>query len=193
MLKCIRCERKLKSDSKFCSACGAEAKPAPKCIKCGTEYEEKDRFCSECGSVVGTEASLFGEFIDSRDGTRYRTVKIGTKIWMAENLNYGGKSGNMGKSCDNGYCRVYDWIAAQTACPEGWHLPSFREWYELLSSAGTNSDFHRIFNINKNDHWWSAEEDSPDRSYSWHSSYNNGFFHNNSHKLCLLEVRCVKD
>jgi len=129
MLECARCERNLKSGSKFCSACGAEVKPALKCVKCGTEYEKGDKFCCECGSVVGAESSLFGEFIDSRDGTRYRTVKFGSKIWMAENLNYGGKNGDLGKSCDNGYCRVYDWLAAKAACPEGWHLPSFREWY----------------------------------------------------------------
>jgi len=184
MLKCTKCERKLKSGSKFCPACGVEVKPALKCVKCGTEYEKGDKFCYECGSVVGAESSLFGEFIDGRDGTRYRTVKFGSKIWMAENLNYGGKNGSLGKSCDNGYCRVYDWVSAKAACPEGWHLPSFREWYELLSSAGA---------ISEKGQWWSAEEDGPDRSYSWHSSCNNGFFHNNSHKLCLLEVRCVKD
>jgi len=157
-------------------------KPALKCVKCGTEYEKGDKFCCECGSVVGAEASMFGEFIDSRDGTRYRTVKMGSQIWMAENLNYGGKNGDLGKSCDNGYCRVYDWVAAKSACPEGWHLPSFREWYEFLSSVG----------VSEKGHWWSAEEDSADRSYSWHSSCNNGFFHNNTHKLCLLEVRCVR-
>jgi len=183
MLKCARCERNLKSGSKFCSACGLAVKPALKCVKCGTEYEKEDKFCYECGSVVGTEVSLFGEFIDGRDGKRYRTVRMNSQIWLAENLNYG----------DNGYGRVYNWADAKTACPEGWHLPSFREWHELLSSAGINGDFYRIFNVGKNDCWWSAEEGGVDRSYSWHSSYGNGFFYNNTHKLCLLEVRCVKD
>ncbi|MDR2999913.1 MAG: zinc ribbon domain-containing protein [Fibromonadaceae bacterium] len=178
MLKCTQCEQKLKSGSKFCFVCGVEQKPAPKCIKCGTECEHKAKFCSECGSVVGANASLFGEFVDNRDGARYRTVKIDSKIWLAENLNY-GKS-------------YYSFQEAMTACPEGWHLPSFREWYELLSNAGKNSNFHQIFGISKNGNWWCTEEDCTDRGYSWHSS-NNGFFYNNSHKLCLLEVRCVRD
>jgi len=164
-----------------------------KCVKCGTEYENGDKFCYECGNVVGEQASLFGEFVDGRDGKRYRTVKMDSQIWLAENLNYGGKGDDIGKSCDNGYCRVYNWAEAKIACPEGWRLPSFREWHELLSSVGKDSDFHRIFNVGKNDCWWSSEEGSVDRSYSWHSCYGNGFFNNNTHKLCLLEVRCVRD
>ena len=191
MLRCRRCEKNLKDGSKFCSACGAEVKSAAKCLKCGTEYEDDAKFCSECGSVVSADASLFGEFIDHRDGKKYRTVKMDSKIWMAENLNYSGKDGSTGESCDNDYSRVYNWATAQDICPEGWRLPSFKEWYELLKRPNINNDFYRDFGVGKNEHWWCADEDSPDRGSSWHSSYS-GFVSNNSHKLCLLKVRCVK-
>lgn len=31
---------------------------------------------------------------------------------------------------------LYNWPAAQTACPEGWHLPNYNEWVELYSYLG---------------------------------------------------------
>jgi len=84
-----------------------------------------------------TEQGSF--FIDPRDGKKYRTVKIGDQVWMAQNLNYytqGSKYYGNDESNSQRYGRLYNWEAAMKACPEGWHLPSDAEWRELINFAG---------------------------------------------------------
>jgi len=79
------------------------------------------------------------QFTDQRDGQTYKTVKIGSQVWMAVNLNY--KSSNSycydsnSSSCD-AYGRLYSWEVANNACPAGWHLPSKTEWELLINYYG---------------------------------------------------------
>ena len=67
----------------------------------------------------------YGELVDERDGQTYKTVKIGDKVWMAENLNYDPGQGGSGSSAyDWSWCydddpsncakygRLYTWAAA---------------------------------------------------------------------------------
>jgi len=103
-----------------------------------------------------------GKFTDTRDDNDYNWVKIGKQVWMAENLaylpsvnlvdngsedeegsyyyvyGYDGTNVTDAKATSNydTYGVLYNWTAAQGACPTGWHLPSDVEWTELIDYLG---------------------------------------------------------
>jgi len=98
-----------------------------------TNYSlRKEVFTNDLCKGKGTP----GSFTDSRDGKSYKSVKIGTQTWMAENLNYDTKTdgskcyANNEANCTQ-YGRLYNGPTAKTACPAGWHLPTDAEWRVL--------------------------------------------------------------
>lgn len=117
----------------------------------------------EITGVKQAEFTCGNPLLDSRDGTYYNTVEIGSQCWMAENLNIGtmisgttnpSDDGNIEKYCyANQYCDqyggLYQWHemmnysyteGGQGICPEGWHIPTNAEWTTLINvTGGTNN------------------------------------------------------
>ena len=95
--------------------------------------------------------SNYGYYTDPRDGYTYKTIKIGNQIWLAENLRYLPRIGkgyyvydylgndvSEAKETQNykDFGVLYNMLAAQEACPVGWHIPSDVEWKELDKYLG---------------------------------------------------------
>lgn len=76
---------------------------------------------------------------DSRDSTVYQTITLNGKVWTQDNISFAAK----GSDCfDHNpincakFGRLYTYQQAQTACPEGWHLPLAAEWDALIAASG---------------------------------------------------------
>lgn len=81
-----------------------------------------------------------GIFVDKRDNSTYKWVKISNKIWMGENLNFKSKTSlSYDKIEENStiYGRLYSSEDACKVCPKGWHLPSNEEWQSMIDSVGS--------------------------------------------------------
>ncbi|SHK44399.1 major paralogous domain-containing protein [Fibrobacter sp. UWH5] len=79
-----------------------------------------------------------GSYKDPRDGYAYEWIRIGSQLWVAENMNYATASGSVCAQC-NHWGRLYNFENAKKACLDGFHLPTKEEWNILLTYAGTGS------------------------------------------------------
>ena len=126
-----------------------------------------------------------------KDCNHYKTVKIGTQNWMAENLRttrfndgtaipvetdnekwsklntpslgwYNNKEG------ENKYLHggLYNWYAIETnkLCPKGWHVPTEKEWSVLIKFLGGNENAVVKMKSNEGGYWKENNEKSTSAS-----------------------------
>ncbi len=130
-------------------------------------YQQVLTAANGCDSIVLLWLHLGSGVYDERDGNSYCSIMIGEQEWLAENMRYlpsvnfysdasvvdakyyvygyDGEDVEAAKENPNyaEYGAWYNWKAALTACPAGWHLPSDDEWTELevyLQNNGYNFD-----------------------------------------------------
>jgi len=76
--------------------------------------------------------------VDGGSGCVGGTVKIGNQVWQKCNSNVVPEKG-VHKCCGNNplsctkFGRLYDWEAANYACPQGFHLPTKEDWDALTA------------------------------------------------------------
>ena len=138
----------------------------------------------------------YGSLTDTRNGKEYKSVDVGGKIWMAENLNYEGdialgtdtstttphryypnnSEANV-ETC--GY--LYNKTAAfgnsdtssdrvQGICPDGWHLPSRSEWESLLDEIIDDEDYMSDFTSQSAGAYNGSYVNYGKRQYYWTST-----------------------
>jgi uncharacterized protein (TIGR02145 family) len=132
----------------------------------GTGYGEIRSFrtVEDLSQVVFNPVQNYGQITDI-EGNQYKTIQIGSQVWMAENLrttklkdgtviNYFSSDGSWIASDEPYYClnhvyesykytagACYNWYTIETGklCPESWHVPSLPEWRTLTDFLGGDS------------------------------------------------------
>jgi uncharacterized protein (TIGR02145 family) len=163
---------------------------------------------SNIDSVVFTAPANISNQLTDLDNNTYKTVTIGTQVWMAENLrttkyNDGTSIPNeadnvhwpkltTGAWCyyegiaglQNTYGMLYNGFAVRTdkLCPTGWHVPSDSTWTVLTDYLAANGHIGTEGTVLKTTSGWSSSGNGTD-VYAWNGvpsgvRRNDGIFYN---------------
>lgn len=134
--------------------------------------------------IPSSDKTITFNFIACTDGddNNYPVVRIGTQVWMAENLkttrdrektsisDVTDKTGwstlstpglcwydNNAAAYKDTYGALYNWYAVGTGklCPIGWHVPSDEEWSTLANFLGGESVAANKLKETDGTHWYS--------------------------------------
>jgi uncharacterized protein (TIGR02145 family) len=156
----------------------------------GTVYGNEISFTTHVTGVKFNPLLTYGNLNDI-DGKSYKTITIGSQVWMAENLSsvklndgtpmpqiYDSATwpnlltpaycwfDNNDSLYENIWGAYYNWFAVSTGklCPAGWHVPSDGEWQILVDYlGGSNVAGAKIKEAGKNN-WTTSNQDATNDS-----------------------------
>ncbi|MFW6254833.1 MAG: fibrobacter succinogenes major paralogous domain-containing protein [Chitinivibrionales bacterium] len=122
------------------------------------QYHKREPIVLAIMMVAGLVSGVCAQTVTDIDGNEYRTVTIGGRQWMAENLVVSQAPDGTPierycynddtASCDS-FGALYTWDVAmngsreqeaQGICPDCWHIPSDQEWKELEMALGMSAE-----------------------------------------------------
>jgi len=146
----------------------ASASPAP--VAALTNTPVKNEATTEVQKTPSVPPGIMktatGKKVKDIEGKEYNIIKIGTQMWMGENLSVskfrngqpipqaktekewidaGEKKQpawcyyDFNPELGNKYGKLYNWYAAtdpREIAPDGWHIPAYAEWVELGNTLG---------------------------------------------------------
>jgi uncharacterized protein (TIGR02145 family) len=143
--------------------------------------------------IVGKTHAIFNPIVNygtltDIEGNNYKTVKIGTQIWMAENLrttkyndgtlipiitdNSEWFNLKTGGCCSYNnwtfpdsiatFGRLYNYYAINSnkLCPQGWHIPKDEDWAQLINYLGDGTNAGGKLKETGTTHWASPNNEA---------------------------------
>lgn len=109
----------------------------------GVKYFPETQYCRERSEVAD-----YGYVVDAyyNPVQVYKTIRIGSLEWFAENMNRTTENSKCVKGDENSednscitYGRLYTFNAANSVCPTGWRLPTGDEVSKLIEKVGKDN------------------------------------------------------
>jgi len=159
-------------------------------LAANTTYHVRAYATNSIGTAYGTDKTFTTDplTVDDNDGNTYDVIRIGTQLWISENLKTttfnddtpvslvtGGSAWsnlltaaycwyNNNETYKDTYGALYNWYAVNTAklCPSGWHVATDNEWLVLENYLGGSSPAGGILKETGTTHWTSPNTGATD-------------------------------
>lgn len=156
----------------------------------GVEYGNEIAFTTHILGIKFNPDLIYGSLTDIEGGS-YKTIPIGSQIWMAENLKtseFNDGSGiplvtdpaswsnlvtpafcwfnNNDSIYKNIYGAYYNWFAVSSGrlCPTGWHIPSDFDWQVLVDYLGGDQSAGSKLKEAGTNNWVFSNKDATNQS-----------------------------